>query len=484
MNILDRLIAWAAPARGLRRARARLQINAVRKYESASTGRRLDGWLTRSTSANTEIGESLVYTRNRHRALVRDNPWASRAVQAIVSNTVGYGFSAKVRGPKKAADMFAAWWGSRECDADGRHNGAGLEALCMRTVVECGEALIIRVASPGSAIPIKIRIREGDLLDHSLTHTLTDGGYIIQGVQFSASGAVVGYWLFDTHPGDVLATGMMSKFTRASDVAHVFRTDRPGQVRGMPWGAATIITLRDLDDYEDAYLLRQKLANCQVGVIFDSEASVINSEAVAAGAPLGEAMEPGRYEFLPPGKDIRFNAPPNAGDYGPFVRDCLLRVAAGYGITFQALTGDLSSVNFSSGRMGWIEMGRNIDAWRWQMLVPQGLDVIARWFADMVQVSVGIRADNISIRWDPPRREMINPKDDADSMNVLVRNGFMSWPQALRELGEDPDATLDEIDAWQKKLDKLGIKLDCDPRADSGGMTQQQGTANDNTPAT
>ena len=117
--------------------------------------------------------------------------------------------------------------------------------------------------------------------------------------------------------------------------------------------------------------------------------------------------------------------------------------------------------------MGWIEFGRNIDAWRWQMLVPQGLDVIAGWFADSMQVATGVRSDNISVRWDPPRREMIQPKEDANALSVLVRNGFMSWPQALRELGEDPDAQLDEIADWQKRLDKLGVRLDCDPRTDN-----------------
>jgi capsid protein len=119
--------------------------------------------------------------------------------------------------------------------------------------------------------------------------------------------------------------------------------------------------------------------------------------------------------------------------------------------------------------------------------VPQGLDVVAGWFADMAQIQLSIRADNISVRWDPPRREMINPKQDAEAMNILVRNGFTSWPQALRELGEDPDATLDEIADWQKRVDKLGIKLDCDPRADqpaaSMAPAQPQDDTNDDPPA-
>lgn len=62
------------------------------RYEAADvTSKRLSNWITPSSGPNTEIGESLVTTRNRTRALGRDNPWAKRAVQAIVVNTVGDG---------------------------------------------------------------------------------------------------------------------------------------------------------------------------------------------------------------------------------------------------------------------------------------------------------------------------------------------------------------------------------------------------------
>lgn len=236
MNILDRVIAWASPARGLRRVRARLQIDAARKYESASTGRRFDGWLTQSTSANTEINQSLVYLRNRHRALVRDNPWAARAVQAIVSNVVGYGFTQKVFGPKRTGQLFKAWWGSKACDADGRHNGAGLEALILRTVAESGECLIRRYPRPASfgPVPLQIRVLEPDYLDHGKTDALTNGGRILQGVEFDREGRRVAYWLFADHPGDLLTVSATSVRVDASDVAHVFRGDRPGRFAACP----------------------------------------------------------------------------------------------------------------------------------------------------------------------------------------------------------------------------------------------------------
>lgn len=40
-------------------------------------------------------------------------------------------------------------------------------------------------------------------------------------------------------------------------------------------------------------------------------------------------------------------------------------------VVVRTLSGDLSQINYLSGRMGWIEFQRSIDAWRWRMFIPQ-----------------------------------------------------------------------------------------------------------------
>jgi lambda family phage portal protein len=260
----------------------------------------------------------------------------------------------------------------------------------------------------------------------------------------------------------------------------VFRCDRPGQTRGVPWGAPVMITMRDLDDYEDAYLFRQKMANCQVGVVTDGR-DAITGDFTGSGnveqPALSEQMEPGRFDFLPAGKDIKFNTPPSAGDYGPFTRDVLLRVAAAYGITYEALTGNLAEVNFSSGRMGWLEMQRNIEAWRWHMLIPQGLNTIADWFKEAIEIA-GAPSKNIAISWTPPRREMIDPTKETAAYIEAMRGGIMSLPDVHRQLGEDSDAVLDEIAATNKKLDQLELTFDSDPRKQNVASTVVPGASN------
>lgn len=479
MNPIDVVIDWFSPARGLRRRRARMASTQLRRYEGAALGRRMGGWNPIQTSANGEIGIALRLLRERHRDLARNNPWVCRALDSIRTNTIGYGIKAKITGTSKVQQLWAAWAESTQCDADGQHDIYGLQSLMMRAIAESGEVLVRRrwrKPGDGFAIPMQLQVLESDYLDTGKTQALQNGGYIIQGVQFTAFGQREGYWLFQVHPGDSIPLASVfsqtaSVFVPASEIAHIFRMDRPGQVRGVPWGAPVMVTLRDLDDYEDAYLFRQKIANCQVGVVVDGR----DSPDVAPLAPntqqslpaLSEHFEPGRFDYAPEGKDIKFNTPPTAGDYGPYTQSVLLRVAAAYGITFASLTGDLSQVNFSSGRMGWLDMNRNIDSWRWNMFIPQGLGPIEQWFKDAIDVGFGIPTVNIKFDWTPPAREMIDPTKELDAYAVAVRNGFSSLPEVHRALGMDTPSVLKEIADTNAELDKLKITIDSDPRKDS-----------------
>jgi hypothetical protein len=56
-----------------------------------------------------------------------------------------------------------------------------------------------------------------------------------------------------------------------------------------------------------------------------------------------------------------------------------------------------------------------------------------------------------------------------------MRNGLVTWPEAVRERGYNPTRQLREIEAWNTKFDGAGVKLDCDPRHMSA---QGQATTN------
>ena len=438
-------------------------VPARRGYDGAARSRRTSNWRTSSTGPNLEIAGALVTLRDRHRDLARNNPWARRAIQSIVTNWVGAGLRAQWSSARRQA-RWSAWWESTACDADGRLDGYGLQALITRAVVESGEVLVRRRPRRAEAgpIPLHIQILECDFLDSSRRAELADG-YIDQGIQFDALGRRVGYWLFNSHPGESYRAGRTSSFHAASDILHIFRGDRPGQVRGVPWGTGSINRLRMLDDYQDAQLERQRLAACYMGFRRIPDPSLIDGQDSRDDYVLLDKLEPGAVEDLPPGWDIEFASPPQPEDDESFTKGILRAVASDYGIPYDTLTGDLSEVNFSSARMGFQEFSRNIESWRWQLLAPQFLVPLVDWYLDAEAIG-GFNGRPEQPLWTAPSRQVVDPAREIPALRDAVRAGFMSLPQAIRAQGFDPLVLATEHAAYLAELDKLGIAFDSDGR--------------------
>lgn len=489
MNLLDSMIAALVPELALKRERSRFAAARLRNaadsitaYEAGGVGRRYGGLKDRPTSANTEILRSLARMRNRHRTLVRDNPWAAAAIRAIVTNAIGYGITSEVFNgvdPDKAlTDLWLRWAESTDCDSAGMNNFYGLQAMAMQSVCEAGEVLIRRRwRRPEDLLPVPFQLEmlEPDYLDHSNNQNLPNGGRVVQGVEFDAIGKRVGYWLFKDHPGDSLARVSKSSRVAAEDVAHIYRADRPQQVRGVPWGHAAMLTLYDLDGFEDAFLLRQKLANCFMGIERETEPSM---NQTTDDADALDDLEPGIVYRPKPGREMTFSNPPIAAEYGGYVDRVLYRVAAAYGISYQALTGNLEKVNFSSGRMGWLDFQRNIERWRWNMIIPQGCERVAKWFLEAAVLTGAKVSRETRFEWTPPRREMIDPAKEVPPLRDAIRAGLTSLPAIHREYGEHTDRILAEIADTNKQLDEMGIVLDSDPRKVNKAGLSQPDTSN------
>lgn len=474
-NFIDRLVGYLNPSAGKDRLRARLIMDLLEKrsYEGAATGKRSEGWTKFNGSARAATESALQRLRTRSRDLTRNNPYAAKALFVISNNVVGTGIVPRATAGRRGnravnvMNLWKEWAETKKCDADNLHDFYGLQSLVMRTVTESGECLIRRKwrkGSDGLAVPLQIQVLEPDFIDTSKDNLqpLKDGTQIIQGIQYTKDGERLAYMLYNQHPGDNMSLRMLeSNLVPAEDIIHVFRVDRPGQIRGVPWASPVITRLRDFDDYEDAQLLRQKLAACFTAFVKDVDAGSVS--ATGEQRSIAETLEPGAIELLPPGKDIEFAEPPGVNGYSEYATVTLRSIAAGYGVTYESLTGDLSTVNFSSGRMGWLEFHRNVESWRWHMLIPQLCDGCWEWFVEAASMA-GQRVDGVTVQWTPPRREMIDPVQETRATREAVRAGLLTLPEALRQTGQDPDNVLDEYAQTNKRLDELGLVLECDPR--------------------
>jgi lambda family phage portal protein len=475
MSVWQSIASWFATSsapKALPDSRALTHEQSIQaRYEGAAVGRRFDGWQTvTSGSANAEIYAGLVRLRDRSRDLVRNNWAASRAVGVIANNVVGSGIIPS--SDNSAVErLLIQWADTTACDANGLMTLYGIQAQVMRAVAESGECLVLRErrnTNEGLPLLLQLRVLEADYIDALVDGPMQGGNRAIQGVEFDARGRRVAYHLFESHPGDMLWTGLRTSSRRvpASEVLHIYRPDRPGQVRGVPWLSPVILKLRDFDEYEDAQLLRQKIAACYTAFVRRPDVGV----PVDAGA-LGEKVEPGMIEMLAPGEDVTFGSPPGVDGYADYSRITLREIASGIGLTYEALTGDLSQVNFSSARMGWLEFQRSVEHWREHVLKPMFLDRVASWIVESAEMQ-GV-ATGAAIRWTPPRREMINPVDEIKAAQDAIRAGLTSRREEIRKLGRDPEEVYREIQQDNADADRLGLILDTDPRRDARRQEQE-----------
>lgn len=458
-----------------------------RRYEGAGRGKRLSRWRAPSTGANSSFAGSITTLRNRARDLRRNNPYAAKGILVISANVVGVGIQTQYRGENasQVSELEAEWvkWAeSTAIDFDGLHNIYGMQALVIEAVAESGEVLIRRRVSKRLGFPLQYQVLESDFLDSTKTEVAPGGNYIIQGIEFDSQGRRVAYHLYETHPGEIAEIGLSNTFKSnripASEIMHVFRPDRPGQARGITWLAPVMVRLKDLDDYEDAQLMRQKIAACFTAFVQDLSADVTDEDEECD--PLAERIEPGLIEMLPPGKTISFSKPPDMLGYNEYVTSVLRGIAAGLGITYESLAGDYSQVNFSSGRMGWLEFGRAIKVWRERIMVTNFLNPIAQDFLKFSSLK-GLSTDNVSFVHVAPSREMIDPTKEVPATIDAIKAGLTTLSDEIMSQGRDPQAQLTQYKKDMDNLDALGLKLTSDPRNEHASLGSNGGGVNEET---
>ncbi len=478
-NPLDRFISFFSPEAAARRAKFRLLeqhlSSHARKYEGAARGRRGANWFASGASPNLEIAAPLPTLRNRSRDLVRNNPYAEKGIRFITAVTVGTGIIPVSTHPsermaKKINGFWKEWGETTACDAARKLDIYGLQGLGMRSISEAGEGLQRRVVTRDKNWPIKVQALEPDHIATDRCEELPGGGRILHGVELDASGAFVALWIHPRHPGDMMFSIKDAIRIPEAEISHSFRVDRPGQLRGVPWLSPVMLRLKDFDEYVDAQLMRQKIAACWAAFIQDMEEPDDNpgaSSTSAANAPSPEHFVPGMIETLPPGKTITLANPPGVQNYAEFSGVTLHSIAAGLGITYEALTSDLKGTNYSGFKGGKIDMDRLIKQWQFLMIIPQVCDRNWQWFNEGLVLTGRIKASDIyPALWTPPRREMVDPTKEVPAMKEAMRAGIMSRPAVIRELGDDPAQVNAEIAADNAECDRLGIVLDSDARHD------------------
>lgn len=454
------------------------------KYDAAGQGRRLAGWNPPTQGPNRAL-EGLQKIRNRARD-VSSNDWSGESsIQKWTTSLIGIGITPRFRRitnkkrKQELVDLFNDF--VAQADADCVLNLYAMQTLVVRAWLDAGEVFVRRrprFIDEDLPVPMQIQIIEAEfvpLFDADQWKGMPEGNRIRSGIELNKRGKRVAYWLHKEHPGDgmglFVSDGTLVRVA-ASEICHVFEQKRPGQLRGVSMQAPILNLLRNIENFADATLTRQQLANLLVGFITralpqlddDSDINPITGEDNEYGTgstPLA-GLQPGLVQELEDGQNIEWSNPPEAGtNYSDYMRTNYLGVAAGDGLPYELFSGDIKEVSDRTLRVIINEFRRFAEQRQWQIVIPMFCQPVIEWFAEaaiLVGKATVAEFDDIRrVEHAPHGWAYIHPVQDPQGKRMEVDAGFRSRASVVGERGDDVDMIDEERQADDLREQDLGI---------------------------
>ena len=446
-------------------------------YEGANNGARAKHWYAPGTGPNTSLTGSLAQLRNRSRASERNNPWSWQAIDRWVSNEVGVGVTLRSKATTDTArqQLDTLWAITRDqLDPAKTNNIGGIQALAVRCRRVSGEVFLRRIRrriDSGLKVPLQIQILEPDHIPEADNRTLPNGNRVRSGIEFNRLGERVAVWVYPSHPGDGEGMGTGTVRIPARDIIHHYIPTRPGQIRGEPSAARSLLPAHTFDEYEDSELTRKRTRAPYTGFITREQYSEADYKYdPISGQPIdpdsdGMAsldVEAGTILSGLPGETMTlFDGDKGGEGYMPYARSVLMKISAGHGVPYELISGDWSGVNDRLVRAILNEFRRSIEAAQDHALIFQLCNGIWGWFVDAAVFTGQVtatgyadnRADYTAVHARPHAWEYIHPVQDIDSKLKKLAARLTSRQTLADEM---PGLSAEEIDQ----------QIDADPHYD------------------
>lgn len=435
---------------------------AARMFKAANV-LRTDKWETTPQTPDDVISrqQRVLVARSRHQWA--NNDYVKNYVRLVRQNVVGTNGIVlqaqvkKARGGKLDQEAneaiesaWAEWCQGKNCDVTGKRSMWKLQRLAINTVVRDGE-FIFRKVFGADAGPWGFALQAIDPQrlppDYDIAR-LQNGGFIRHGIEFNRYGRPTFYHFSSEDESDggyynVSGRGYIK--VPAADVIHGFLEELVGQRRGLPWAATSLFRLHHLAGFENAAVQNARASASKMGFIeyADGFGPDSDDEAVEIDA------EPLSFHELPMGAKIAEWSPQYpSGEFAVFNKAMLRGAAAGMGVLYNNLAGDLEGVNFSSIRQGTLDERdhwKDLQQWLTETLLQEVFD---EWLPRaLLSGRIKVRgralpADKLEafkdVAWQGRRWQWIDPRADVDAAVESKNNMLASPGQIIRESGRDP----------------------------------------------
>ena len=450
----------------------------IKRFFNAAAGGNIYGnWNPGDTSLDSEIYKSLPLMRARSREKWRNSSIAKRYSKLLRKNVVGKNgitFQSLVLNSQKKPDQdarsriemsFKKFSMQGNCDVTRNYSIIDIQKIVLDSTARDGEFLVWMRRGFKNDFGFALQLLEADHLDHSYNDKLNNGNIIRMGIEKNRFGENIAFYLFPNHPGEnAVIKGKRGDHIRvpAADLIHVFMPERVSGSRGFPWISAVINDLHLIDLYREAEIVAARTGAAKNGFYTQPEnapGSKYISDTTQNGSPVSE-IEPGINEVLPPGWAYTANDPQHPTTAFPsFLKSLYGSVAAGVDLSYHKLTGDLTEVNYSSGRLGDLDdrdTFRDLQSFLSQHLMDR---IFYNWIDHAIlsgELSLPISKIEkyLAHDWQSRGWVWVDPEKDAKAKEREINAGFDTATAAAAESGR----SLEDVYKQQQSEALLRLK--------------------------
>lgn len=479
MGWIDNAISVISPSWAYRREAWRRSLEEVRSYDAGSYSRLNSGWRVFDESAEMTDRYHRETVRARARDLERNSDMMNAVIRAYKRNTVGSGYRLQAKTDdqdlnRKIEELWKLWCKPRNCDVTGTQGfNQMLRMAVQRKKVDGGIIFVKRYTSDG-ILPFKLQMFEVDELDNSQTSPRNNGARVVGGIEYNSYNRPLGYWIRQYQiDGFTLSNPV---YLEAKDVIFYFTKKRPSQIREMSDMTPTITRIRDANEFMTAVSVKERIAAClsvfikkiipSVGIGRGPDYLQRGAGAAAPQSYEGKTLSPGMIKELNAGDEVQVvNPNGQAQDATTYIKLQERMIAAGQGISYEAMSRDMSQCTYSSARQGIIE-----DELTYAEEEEQLIDVMDEIFETFMISCVLVGKIKIRDFWENKEKyfvhdwikapkKWIDPAKESTATKTALATGQKTFKQIAAENGKDWMDQIDDIVEVLNYAKKKGVDL-------------------------
>lgn len=439
-------------------------------YDSGGGSKDDGGWIPVDGRAEDINVMSRDMIRHRARDLERNADYVEAAILAMERNVVGSGIRLDCKLDdsdleKKIEELWSSWCHAENCDVTGRMCFCEILKISVRRMLVDGGLLLVAAYSGNKKYPLQLQIKEVDELDSGVL--FCGKNQVVGGIEINEYNRPIAYH-FTVYDG----FGETGKTVRipADRVIYLNRIKRSSQVREISGFANILSRLRDLNQFLNAVSVKERMLACLAVFIKKVNAAMglgRNQKIDKATGAKKKKLAPGMIMELDAGDEIQVVNPSGQASNAKDMVSILLRaVASAMGLSYEAVSRDMSQSNYSSARQNLIEDRETYKEWQHYLSEHLCRKVYHWWLDSCVMAGSLSIPDYFSNRekyenceWIAKGMSWIDPVKEVNASRIAMETHQTTLQEVAAEQGKDWRAILEQRAKEKKMMQDLGLEV-------------------------